>query len=139
MSLTRESFESGVAAMVKVRKVPIPELNDDAWIRILPSAERDAYDRSVWDDDGKRIPDVAENLPTRLIVLCLCDEHGERMYPDPKDDTPNEGLAIVAAWPTPIAERLFIASRTFNMMGKDDLEKAAKNFEKTRDDSSDSD
>ena len=128
MVLTREQLESGVANMVKVMEVPLPELVGSAWIRILPATVRDAYDQSRFTEDGKPI---ADNISGRLVCLCLCDEDGEPLYPDVV-----EGAAIIAKWPTPVVERLFIAARTFNLMGTNDLEQAAKNYEPDPDSSS---
>lgn len=133
MSLTREDFELGIEAMVKTKKIPIPELKGDAYVRMLDAYVRDAYDRSLFDKDGNRTQD---NLGARLVCLALSDEAGVLLY---EDDKPEAVAALMAKWPTPIIERLFQGARDFNLMGKGDLEEAAKNSEKTPDGSSNTD
>ena len=115
--------------MEKVREVPVPELGEEVYIRLLEARERDAYDNSINDGERRNI----ENISARLVALCLCDAEGAPMF------GPQEGAAVIAKWPTPIVEPLFHECRKLNRMGKDAVEEAAKNFESDPGDSSSTD
>lgn len=119
MGLTRETLEGDVTPIIKA--VFVPQLGDTAHVRDMTALARDAYDNSLYDDDGKRRP---ENLSARLVARCLCDEEGVLLYPNAE-----EGARIIAEWPTWLVEPLFIAARKLNLMGRQDLEEAAKNSE----------
>ena len=129
--LTREDFD-GIGDLERVRAVPIPELNGDAFVLMLRADQRDAFDRSLFDEDGNR---TQENLGARLVCITLCDKVGKLLY----DNAPGDVAALMASWPTPVIERLFQAARNFNLMEKGAVEDAAKNSETTPDDSSNSD
>ena len=117
MTLTRDSFDNVKPTIERVANL---NGNEDAYIRILSASARDAYEASI--DDGKR-RDVS-NLSARLVTLCLCDEHGELLFPNAQ-----EGAAVIGSWPTSIVEPLFDACRTLNRMGPKAIEDAAKNSE----------
>ena len=130
-NLTREDFDS-IDDLERVRAVPIPELDGVGFVLMLRADQRDAFDRSLFDDNGNR---TQKNLGARLVCITLCDEHGKLLYSNEMTDV----AALMGAWPTAVIERLFVAARNFNLMEKSAVEDAAKNSETTADGSSNSD
>ncbi|HUT92367.1 MAG TPA: hypothetical protein VMY37_22925 [Thermoguttaceae bacterium] len=124
MALTREQFDS---LRPTIKEIEVSELGGTACIRTISARARDAYDNSI--NDGVRRD--FDNISARLVCLCLCDDSGNLMFPDPV-----EGARVIAEWPSPVVERLFYACRDLNRMGRDALEEAAKNSEPIPADSS---
>jgi hypothetical protein len=66
------------------KEVPVERWHDTVWLRTITAAERDAYMlRARPTADGGE-PDY-ENFRARLLVYCLCDENGERLFDDHED------------------------------------------------------
>src|SRR4030042_110875 len=86
-----------------IQTVAVPEWGGDVSMRALSARERDAFELSV--NDGKR-KDMA-NLRARLLVRCLCDEQGNRIFEDSDADA-------LGAKSARAAERLFDIARTLH-------------------------
>jgi hypothetical protein len=133
MALTREQFE-GLRPVVE--KVPIPGTEDVVHVSTILACTRELFDNMVSAvDEDEVIPD----LPARLACLCLCGPDGTLWYPEASENT--EAMAETAqrlakTLGAPVIHEVFLAARKLNRMGKDAVEEAAKNSEKTPDDSS---
>jgi hypothetical protein len=85
MALSR----SGILAAddIETEKVPVPEWGDDVIIRGLTGEELDAYQASRRQFRNAGTPQqelifVQDNARASLLVKCLVDEHGERLFTD---------------------------------------------------------
>ena len=127
MALDRGRF---VPSKTQVEKIDVPELEDCCFLAVLTAKERDGYDASVFNGVKRNI----DNLSARLVVLCLCDEQGSRLF-----DNVVEGAKTLGEMPTTIIERLYLECRRINEMTPAAIEDAAKNSETTAGSSSSTD
>lgn len=75
--------------------VAVPEWGGEVAVRGLRSAERDAYETTMFKtEDGRRVLNT-ENARARLVVLCCVDQNGNRIFTD--DDAQALGLRSAAA------------------------------------------
>lgn len=85
MTLSRDGILA--AADIETEKVPVPEWGDDVIIRGLTGEERDAYESSRRQIRNFGTPQqemilVNENMRANLLVRCIVDENGERVFTD---------------------------------------------------------
>jgi len=122
--LDRGSFD---ALTCRVEKVNVPEIGDSCYLRVMTARERDAYDMSQGDPLTRKVN--LEHITARLLVRCLCDEEGERLYAD-------DELDQIGNMPSTVTEPLFNECRRINGMTAAAVEDAVKNSEATPGDSS---
>lgn len=72
---------------VQIKPVPVPEWGGDVLVRGLTGIERDAYEASIQQirpkpDGTKEVVFVRDNARARLLVKCLVDDQGERLFKD---------------------------------------------------------
>ena len=76
--LTREQILK--KADTQVKTVKVPEWGGDVRVRGMTGEERDAFEGSIVTiKDGKSEVDT-KNIRAKLIVQCVVDEKGERMF-----------------------------------------------------------
>lgn len=121
MPLSREQFLS--AAVLPIEEVDVPALGGKVRVRGLTLAQRDEYEASVIDSRGKRISLNRENLRAKLIVRCVIDANGDRLFKD--EDAPAVGHLPAAA-----LEPLFEASQRLSGLSPSDVEDLAGNSER---------
>lgn len=86
MALSRDGILA--ANDVQIEKVPVPEWGDEAIIRGLTGDELDAFQGSVrqfrptFDGKGMEAVLIQEGMRAKLLVKCLIDEAGERLFTD---------------------------------------------------------
>jgi hypothetical protein len=85
MALSRSSILA--ADDIETEKVPVPEWGDEVIIRGLTGEELDAYQASRRQFRNAGTPQqelifVQDNARASLLVKCLVDEHGERLFTD---------------------------------------------------------
>lgn len=86
MALSRDGILGAVD--VQIEKVPVPEWGDEVIIRGLTGDELDAFQGSVrqfrptFDGKGMEAVLVQEGMRAKLLVKCLIDEAGERLFTD---------------------------------------------------------
>jgi len=119
MALSRDGILNAVD--VQTEKVPVPEWGDDVIIRGLTGDELDAFQGSVrqfrptFDGKGMEAVLIQEGMRAKLLVKCLVDEAGERLFTD--NDAPALGAKNGA-----VIDRLYdVAPR---LSGLSDEEKA---------------
>lgn len=113
--LSKEAFTSG-GLDLPTERVEVPELGSDNYVIVkgLTGAQRDAYEKAMWiTRGGKRI--LADNVRAKLIVKCLVDETGTRMY----QDSDAEAVGKVRG---DVLERIFDACRRVSGMSDEALE-----------------
>jgi len=74
--LTRDAILG--AKDLKRIQVQVPEWGGEVYISEISAKERDAYEGSI--NDGKRINLL--NVRARLVVKCLTDDAGKRLFTD---------------------------------------------------------
>jgi hypothetical protein len=98
----------------------------------LTEAEGTAYERAVYrlDKSGKEVVDIgkASTAGLRLLVLCLVDENGNRIFSD-------ADISLLSAWDRADAESAYDQCAAHVGLRKQDIEALAKNFAATRADS----
>ena len=86
MALSRD----GILAVddIQIEKVPVPEWGDEVIIRGLTGDELDNFQGSVrqfrptFDGKGMEAVLVQDGMRAKLLVKCLVDEAGERLFTD---------------------------------------------------------
>lgn len=94
--------------------VAVPEWGGDVCMRGLTAGERDSFEASI----GSSVNLV--NLRARLVVLCLVDEDGERVFKD--SDAQNLGKKSAQ-----VVDRLFDRARSLSGMSDEDVQELEKN------------
>lgn len=86
----------------------------------MTGTERDAWEAAQLFKNGRRKGEVnAENLRAKLIVRCLINEDGSRMFED------NE-VAMVGSQPAHVVNKLYEACQRLNNMRDEDLDELKK-------------
>lgn len=117
--------------------VETPEWGGGVWVRCLTAAERDAFEAQQIQAriEGKKLtvtPDL-QNGKARLIVRCIVDDEGKRLFAD-KD------AEALGAKNAAVVDRLYaVARRLSGMAREDDLAELIKNSDADRIDDSPSD
>ena len=106
---------------LKTEDVQVPEWGG-AWVRVrtLNACERDHFEASTIQRNGKRITTNMENIRARLCLLCLIDENGERLFAD-EDAFPLGGKSAAAL------DRIFTVAQRLNGLRDEDIEDLVKN------------
>jgi hypothetical protein len=113
MSLTREQI------LARKRPAPvrveIPELGGACFVRAISAKERDAYEASLREKRGGLYEMNLQGARARLVSLCACDEHGNRLFSD------EDVQALGEEWAAPI-DRIFDVAGKLNRITPGDLE-----------------
>jgi len=110
--------------------VETPEWGGGVWIRCLTAAERDAFEAQQIQArvEGRKVtvtPDL-QNAKARLVVRCIVDEAGKRLFAD-KD------AVALGAKSAAVVDRLYTAARRLSGMAReDDLAELIKNSDADR-------
>ena len=102
-------------------EVTIPEWNGSVWIRVMSSADRDAWEASLMPANGSGRPNM-KNIRARLVARCACDEAGALLFAANGADGEALGGKSCAA-----LDRLFDAAQVVNRIREEDVEELAKN------------
>lgn len=105
------------ATDLKVEIVPCPEWGGDVTVTTMQGAQRDQFEAAITDAAGKV---SKENIRARLLVRCIVDEKGNRVFSD--DDAATLGTKSAR-----VLDRLFTKARELNGLSKEDVEELAKN------------
>lgn len=130
MTLSAEEF---LALRPTVESVDI-EGHGKVRIRGLSAEERDDYEQTLVErgPDGKvRTKRKYTNVRASLVMRCLVDENGERMFSD-KD------LGELGKVDGAIVDRLYDVARRLSGMSREAEEEAVEGFEPAQDDDSSS-
>jgi hypothetical protein len=82
MALTAEQILA--ASDIETEAVDVPEWGGKVYIRGLSAVEVDRYNRSLvnMDQRGNTTVGRLDNVRASLVVRCLVDENGERLFED---------------------------------------------------------
>lgn len=105
-----------------VEEVHVPEWGEDVWVRVrtLKASERDYFEASTLQRNGKEVSTNLLNIRSRLCLLCIVDENGERVFRE-EDEYPLGGKSAAAL------SRIFDVAQRLNGFTKSDVEELAKN------------
>jgi hypothetical protein len=105
---------------LKTEDVFVPEW--DAWVKVrsLNASERDHFEASTVQRNGKRVTTNLENIRARLCLLCMVDEEGNRLF-DEGDTFPLGGKSASAL------DRVFTVAQRLNGLRDEDVDELAKN------------
>lgn len=93
-----------------------------AWVRVrtLNASERDWFESTTVQRNGKQITTNLRNIRARLCLLCLVDENGERLFRE-EDEFPLGGKSAAAL------DRVFVVAQRLNGLRDEDVDELAKN------------
>lgn len=117
----------------KTEDVSVPEWGGEVRIRALSGRERDEFETSMVKLNGNKREENFDNLRARLVSLCVVDENNKRLFRGDKDVTQLGNKSAAAL------QRVFEAAQKLNGMSDEDVEELTESFDKTPDESSDSD
>lgn len=102
-------------------KVTVPEWGgNDVWVRTMTAAERSDYELSLLDVSGAKPQRRLELMKCKLLVRCLCDESGKRLFKD-------GDAAALGAKSAKAVDRLTDVAGDLNRVSEADIEELAKN------------
>jgi len=107
---------------LKVEEVHVPEWGEDVWVRVrtLKASERDYFESTTLRQNGREVSTNLQNIRSRLCLLCIVDETGERIFQE-EDEYPLGGKSAAAL------SRIFDIAQRLNGFTKNDVEELAKN------------
>ena len=96
--------------------VNVPEWGGEVLVRTMSGTDRDAFEASLLEKDGRM-----ENVRARLVALTLCDLQGDRLFNDSE-------IAALGRKSARALDRVFSVAQRLNGIGVDqvDAEKRAK-------------
>lgn len=113
----------------KHEDVPVPEWNGTVRVIGLTGTDRDAYEASFVDAKGKPAAQRLRNIRAKLLVKCLVDEDGKRLFTDDK-------AQVLGAKNGAVVDRLFDVARRLSGIGQGAVEEGKETSESGQNDSS---
>lgn len=105
---------------IKTEEVNIPEWGDSVFVRGMTGAERDTYEATVVEQNGKNTKVNLKNARARLAIMTVVDEDGNRLF------TPAD-LSILSGKNAAALDRIFAVASRLSGIGNDDMEELSKN------------
>lgn len=113
----------------KHEDVHVPEWDGDVRVIGLTGTDRDAYEASFVDAKGKPAAQRLRNIRAKLLVKCLVDEDGKRLFTDDK-------AQVLGAKNGAVVDRLFDVARRLSGIGQGSVEEGKADSESGQSDSS---
>lgn len=104
----------------RVKAVDLPGDLGRVYIRSITEGERSRMEMATLDDKGDYSRERAKLTKGRLIVLCVCDPEGNRLFKDEESKKVMELDSVVTS-------AIFDACVAHCGIGKTDIERLAKN------------
>jgi hypothetical protein len=101
-------------------KVHVPEWDGDIWVRTMMASERDDFEAGYLRDKAGVIEIDRHNLRASLLVRCVIDEAGVRLFAD----TDIEALGAKSA---AAVDRLYAVAARLNRLSAQDEQALIKN------------
>lgn len=105
---------------LKTKKVNISEWGGDVIVKCMTGGERSSYDAEVYVGDGDKLELDKKNFRSKLLVRCLVDDKGERLFAD-------EDFELIDKKSSKALDKIFVVARELNGIGVDEEEKLEKN------------
>ncbi len=116
----------------KHEDVHVPEWGGEVRVIGLSGTDRDAYEAEFVDAKGKPAVQRLRNVRAKLLVKCLVDEEGNRLFAD------NQAKAL-GAKNGAVVDRLFDVARRLSGIGQDAVAEGKDDSDSEANDSSTSD
>lgn len=101
-------------------RVEVPEWNRVIYLRTLSAAERDVYETEIFEYKKREVIFNRLNIKARLLVRCIANEQGNRIFADNQVDALGNKSAKVL-------NRLFDIAQKLNGLTVEDVEELEKN------------
>lgn len=111
------------------REVDVPEWGGTVRLRTMSGTERDAWEASMVQQNGKVRKVNTANIRAKLLALALVDEEGARLFDD-------ADIRLLGAKSAKVMDRLFDVARELNGLSEDDVEELAEGFGDAQSDAS---
>lgn len=108
------------AADLKTETVMVPEWGGEVIIRAMRGSERDAFEVALFVGEGENRKFQGEHVRAKLLVQCIVDEKGERIFSD-------ADVVALGARNAAVLDRLYDIASRLSGIGKKDLDAAVKN------------
>lgn len=115
-----KSLILSLAASIPVEAVSIPGVAQPISVRGLTAGERDAFEAACFVGKGNSREMNFVNLRARLLVRCICDAGGKRLFAD-------GDVEQIAALPAKVVDPLFEVAQRLSGMGAKDVESLSGN------------
>lgn len=115
-----KDFILSLAASIPVEAVIIPGVADPICLRGLTAGERDSFEAQCFVGKGTNREMNFVNLRARLLVRCICDDSGKRLFEDGEIDK-------IASLPARVVDPLFDVAQRLSGMGAKDVETLSGN------------
>jgi hypothetical protein len=115
-----KDFVLSLAASIPVEAVSIPGVAEPISVRGLTAGERDAFEAACFVGKGANREMNFVNLRARLLVRCICDASGKRLFAD-------ADVEQVAGLPAKVVDPLFEVAQRLSGMGAKDVEALSGN------------
>lgn len=99
---------------------PVPEWGVTVWIRSLPSGEFEGYLASMMDKDNKADRKKLAQSKAGLLVRCLYDANGDKIFN-------NGDIDVLAAKNAKVVARIYTKAAELNGASPEAVEDAEKN------------
>lgn len=132
MTLSREEI---LATSIPVETVDVPEWGGKVILRGLTSVERDDYEQGLVEtspNGSVKAKPKLHNVRASLVVRCIVDEQGERVFAD-------ADVEALGGKNAAVVDRLWDVCRRLCGMSTEDEAKLAQGFEEAQADSDASD
>lgn len=109
----------------EIELVEVPEWGGVVFVRSLSGEERDQFEASIIERNGRDVRTNLRNLRARLVVLAACDESGAPIF------TPGDAAALGAKSAAAL-DRIFSVAQRLSGLRENDVQELAENFGATR-------
>lgn len=105
----------------RFKEVEVPEWGGTVLLRAISGAERDSFEASIIERNGKDVEVNHINLRAKLVALSIVNPDGSRVFSD--DDIKALGQKSAAA-----LDRVFAAAQQLSGLSKADVKELAEGF-----------
>ena len=116
MPVTKDSILAHRAA---VTPVEVPEWGGTVYVRVMSGTERDAYEDETFKLNGKAVELNRKNARARLLVRCIVDEGGARLFGEADADA-------LGAQPADVVDRVYAVAQRVNGFTAADVDELEK-------------
>lgn len=102
--------------------VEVPEWGGTVYVRVMSGAERDAYEDETYHLNGKDLALNRKNARARLLVKCLSDDTGKRLFSDKEADQ-------LGTQPANVLDKVYAVAIKSNGFTSQDVKDLEKNSE----------
>ena len=103
-------------------EVDVPEWGGTVLVRGMTGRERDAFEVSMRDQrSGQRLPGALNNIRSKVVVRCIVDDDGDRLFTD-------ADIAALGEKSAASIDRVFDVASRLSGMSDEDQENLVRDF-----------